>query len=183
MSTRSALAAGILLLPLGPPVPPTPDAVGFLMWKPNQREAWARVIAAFEAAHPGTHVRVEEAPPSAGAFHALLVTKLRARDPTLDAFLIDVVWPAELTEAGYLEPLDDLLPRSERPRFFPAAVEAARIGTKLMAVPFNVDGGVLYYRTDLLAEQGFGPPQTWEELERQAEAIQTRHPELAGYTG
>jgi multiple sugar transport system substrate-binding protein len=153
------------------------------MWKPAQRESWTRVIAAFEAANPGTHVRLEEAPPAAGAFHALLVTKLRAHDPTLDAFLIDVVWPAELTAAGYLEPLDDLFPERDRGKFFPAAVEAALIGTRAMAVPFNVDGGVLYYRTDLLAEHGFGPPETWAELERQAEAIRARHPDVAGYTG
>ena len=179
---RSALAAGILLMPLGPAAPSAPEVVGFLMWKPGQREAWVRLIAAFEVAHPGTRVRVEEAPPSSGAFHALLVTKLRARDPTLDAFLIDVVWPAELSGAGYLEPLDDLLPERERTRFLPAAVDAARIRTNLMAVPFNVDAGVLYYRTDLLAEQGFAPPDTWEELERQVMAIRARHPDVAGYT-
>src|SRR4029079_15158971 len=116
---RSALAVGILLMPLGSAVPPAAETVGFLMWKPGQREAWVRLIAAFEAAHPGTRVRVEEAPPSAGAFHALLVTKLRARDPTLDAFLIDVVWPAELSGAGYLEPLDDPLRERDRSRFLP----------------------------------------------------------------
>jgi multiple sugar transport system substrate-binding protein len=180
---RSALAAGLLLLPLGTPAPEESEAIGFLMWKPAQRDSWVRVIAAFEAAHPGLHVRVEEAPPSAGAFHALLVTKLRAHDPTLDAFLIDVVWPAELTAAGYLEPVDDLLPESERRRFFPAAVDAALIGTTAMAVPFNVDGGALYYRTDLLAEQGFRPPETWQELERQTQAIRALHPDVVGYTG
>jgi len=179
---RSALAAAILLLPLGTAAPAAPEVVGFLMWKPGQREPWVRLIAAFEAAHPGTRVRVEEAPPSAGDFHALLVTKLRARDPTLDACLIDVVWPAELAAAGYLEPLDDLLPAGERRRLLPATVDAATIRGKLMAVPFNVDVGVLYYRTDLLAEQGFKPPETWGELERQAAAIRARHPDVAGYT-
>src|SRR5581483_9483344 len=148
MFMRSALAAGILVLPLGHAAADPPDGVGFLMWKPAQREAWVRVIAAFEARHPGIRVRVEEAPPSAGAFHALLVTKLRAHDPTLDAFLIDVVWPTELTAAGYLEPLDDLLPEDDRGRYFPAAVEAAHVGRRVMAVPFNVDGGALYYRAD-----------------------------------
>lgn len=180
---RSAWAAGILLLPLGTSVPAESEAIGFLMWKPAQRESWVRVIAAFEAAHPGIRVRVEEAPPSAGAFHALLVTKLRAHDPTLDAFLIDVVWPAELTAAGYLDPVDDLLPEPERPRFFPAAIDAATIGTRVMAIPFNVDGGALYYRTDLLAEQGFRPPVTWGELERQVDVIRVRHPDVVGYTG
>src|SRR5262245_54559319 len=82
----------------------------FLMWKPHQREAWARVIRDFEVANPGIRVRVEEGPHSSTEFHAMLVTKLRARDPELDAFLVDVVWPAELAAAGALDPLDDLLP-------------------------------------------------------------------------
>jgi multiple sugar transport system substrate-binding protein len=152
------------------------------MWKPGQRDAWVRLIADFEAANPGIRVRVEEAPPASGAFHALLVTKLRARDPTLDAFMIDVVWPAELTAAGYLDPLDDLLPERERPRYFPAAVDAAIIGQKVMAMPFNLDTAVLYYRADLLAEHGFQPPETWEDLERQVKTIRARHPEIDGYT-
>ncbi len=180
---KSALAAALLLMPLGSVAPDGPEAVGFLMWKPAQRESWFRVIAAFEAANPGLRVRVEEAPPSSGGFHALLVTKLRAQDPSLDAFLIDVVWPAELTAAGYLEPVDDLFPESDRKRFFPAAVDAALIGTRAMAVPFDVDGGALFYRTDLLAERGFKPPDTWEELERQALVLRARHPDVVGYTG
>jgi ABC-type glycerol-3-phosphate transport system substrate-binding protein len=139
---RSLLAAAMLLLPLGTTAPGAPEVVGFLMWKPGQREPWTRLISDFEASHPGTRVRVEEAPPSAGDFHALLVTKLRAQDPTLDVTLIDVVWPAGLAAAGYLDPVDDLLPAGERRRLLPAAVDAASIDRKLMAVPFNVDVGV-----------------------------------------
>src|SRR5262245_24870880 len=86
---------------------PSPDTeIHFVMWKPHQREAWERAIRDFEATHPGVRVRVEEGPHSSSELHAMLLTKLRARDPRLDLFLIDVVWPAEFAAAGYLEPLD-----------------------------------------------------------------------------
>ena len=101
-----------------------PIEIHFVMWKPHQREAWSRVIEAFESAHPLIRVRVEEGPHSSSELHAMLVTKLRARDPQLDVFLIDVVWPSEFAAAGYLEPLDDLFSGDERRRFFPSPIEA-----------------------------------------------------------
>src|SRR5687768_14863833 len=149
---------GFLLLP------PPETELHFLMWKPHQREPWQRAIRDFEAAHPGIRVRIEEGPHSSSELHAMLVTKLRARDPRLDLFLIDVVWPAELAAAGYLEPLDDLFDREARARFFPGPIEADTVGGRLVAAPFNVDAGLLYYRKDLVDR----PPETWDQLARQA---------------
>jgi multiple sugar transport system substrate-binding protein len=175
---RSAAIAGLLAAAIGA-APPAPVTIHFLMWKPQQREVWGRVFAEFETQNPGLRIAAEEAPASAGDFHAALVTKLRARDPTLDAFLIDIVWPAELAAAGWLEPLDDLL---DRDRFVPAAVQAATVGGRAVSVPFDVDCGVLYYRKDLLEELGLRPPETWDDLARQADAIRARHPDVVGFT-
>lgn len=162
---------------------PRPVEIHFVMWKPHQREAWSRTIRSFEAAHPSIRVRVEEGPHSSSELHAMLVTKLRARDPQLDLFLIDVVWPSEFAAAGYLEPLDDLFPEADRIRFFPSAIEADTVEGRLVAAPFNVDAGLLYFRKDLLDEAGFEPPETWDRLIEQAAAICGRHPDMVGYTG
>jgi multiple sugar transport system substrate-binding protein len=162
---------------------PRPVEIHFLMWKPHQREAWSRTIRDFEKSHPSIRVRVEEGPHSSSELHALLVTKLRARDPKLDVFLIDVVWPAELAAAGYLDPLDDLIAGEDRKRFFPGTIEADTVDGRLVAAPFNVDAGLLYYRKDLLQEAGFEPPETWNRLAEQSAAICARHPDMTGYTG
>jgi multiple sugar transport system substrate-binding protein len=172
-------AAGLLLLPLQEPAAVD---LHFVMWKPHQREAWERAIRDFEARHPSIRVRVEEGPHSSSELHAMLVTKLRARDPNLDLFLIDVVWPAEFAAAGYLEPLDGLFSKEELAGFFPSTIAADTVDGRLMAVAFNVDAGLLYYRKDLLDEQGFEPPETWTRLAEQAAAITARHPDVFGYT-
>jgi multiple sugar transport system substrate-binding protein len=52
-----------------------------------------------------------------------------------------------------------------------AAVD--RHGGRTYALPAFLDVGLLYYRKDLLAAQGFaGPPQTWDALVTQALAVQ-----------
>jgi trehalose/maltose transport system substrate-binding protein len=86
-----------------------------------------------------------------------------------DVLMIDVIWP------GIMEPyaadlsgaIDDI------DQFFPAIVENNTVNGKLVGVPWYTDAGLLYYRTDLLEKYGFdGPPETWAELEEQAQAIQ-----------
>ena len=158
---------------------PAPVEIHFLMWKPHQRDAWTRAVRDFEALHPSIRVRVEEGPHSSSELHAMLVTKLRARDPHLDLFLIDVVWPAEFAAAGYLEPLDDLFDAAALARFFPGPIEADTVDGRLVAAPFNVDAGLLYFRKDLVD----APPETWPQLAEQAAAVTARHSEMVGYTG
>ena len=41
-----------------------------------------------------------------------------------------------------------------------------------MALPWFVDTGLLYYRTDLLDEYGLAVPETWDALETAARTIQ-----------
>jgi trehalose/maltose transport system substrate-binding protein len=55
----------------------------------------------------------------------------------------------------------------------PEVVDACRVDGRLLALPTDVNLGVLYYRNDLLRKYGYSaPPATWEELERMAAVIQ-----------
>ncbi|MEJ2698699.1 MAG: ABC transporter substrate-binding protein, partial [Desulfuromonadales bacterium] len=71
--------------------------------------------------------------------------------------------------------------------FLPRVVELVdRCNGKLVALPVNVDVGLLYYRKDLLARYGFaGPPATWSELVAEARAVQkgerSGDPDFWGY--
>ncbi len=133
-------------------------------WKPDDRAVWGEVVSDFEASHSGVRVRFELGPNSSTALHDLLTQKLRNRDPSVDAFLMDVVWPAEFAAAGWALALDDRWSEDDRGDFFPGTVEAQTWEGSVYGVPFNTDAGLLYFRTDLLERYGFGAPSTWEEL-------------------
>src|SRR5258708_31767357 len=56
---------------------------------------------------------------------------------------------------------------------FPAVAASYTVDNKLVALPYDANIGLLYFRTDLLRRYGYRvPPQTWDELERMAARIQ-----------
>ena len=89
---------------------------------------------------------------------------------TPDVYLIDVVWPGTLADS-----LMDLTSyRDEDARqHLPALLANDTVKGRLVALPFYLNVGVLYYRPDLLAKYGYShPPATWNELESMAARIQ-----------
>lgn len=60
----------------------------------------------------------------------------------------------------------------DKDKFFPGALEGCTYQHGIYAIPWSVDGGVLYYRKDLLKKHGFlTPPKTFDELINQARTI------------
>ncbi|MFQ5913762.1 MAG: ABC transporter substrate-binding protein [Nitrospinota bacterium] len=159
----------------------------FVAWKFNNPEAWETIFSAFEEAHPEIRLLREFAPHSSTQFHALLSQKLQNQDPAMDVFLMDVIWPPEFAAAGWARPLGDFFPEDERRKFLKGPILANTFRGKFYGVPLFIDSGLLYYRKDLLEKHGFQPPETWEELARQAEAIlraeRPSQPALQGYSG
>src|SRR5260370_42368737 len=83
--------------------------------------------------------------------------------PGRDVCGVDVIWRGMLPEY-----FTDLKPyfANEVSRQFPAIAAGYTVDNKLVAVPYRVDIGLLYYRTDLLRQYGYRePPRTWDELE------------------
>ena len=157
----------------------------FLAFKPQTMRVWERAVALFEAQNPGTKVVLELGPHSSTEFHDLVTQKLRNRDPSLDVFFMDVVWPPEFAAAGWALPLDSYFPSSERAKFLPAPILANTYGDHIYAAPVFTDASMLYYRRDLLQKYGFAPPATWPELVSQAKVIlkQQGDPHLSGFSG
>lgn len=88
-----------------------------------------------------------------------------------DVYEIDVIWPGIL--AKHLLDLKNYIPQDHLDQMLPAMIQNNMVDGQLVAVPLYPDVGLLYYRTDLLAKYGFAhPPQTWNELEAQAQKIQ-----------
>jgi multiple sugar transport system substrate-binding protein len=143
------------------------------------------LFAEYMAANPGVKVTIEVGGASSDLHQKYLNMVLTARDETLDAFLIDIIRPAQFAAAGWAEPLDAWLgPDREAvmSTFLPAYREATTIDGKVIALPALADSLFLYYRKDLLDKYGEKPPATWPELARIAKKIQAGedNPDLQG---
>ena len=170
------MAAALLLLPnCGDGEPGTVltisgSAVG------SEGEVLARQIARFMAANPGVMVRIQQTPDDATQRHQLYVQWLNARVGSPDVLQLDVVWTAEFAAAGWILPLRDDAGSPALDDFFPAAVEAGRWRGRVYAVPWFIDVGMLYWRTDLLPH----PPESLHALNVAALDAMARHRIPAG---
>ncbi len=87
-----------------------------------------------------------------------------------DVVNVDLIWSGVLKND-----LIDLKPYAaeEISSIEPRLVPSYTVDGKLVAIPYQVQVGVLEYRTDLLRAYGYThPPQTWDELEKMADRIQ-----------
>lgn len=104
---------------------------------------------------------------------------MSAGSAELDVFQLDVVWAGLL---GY--DLVDLRPylNAEDPEFFAGLItNNTTANGELIALPWFIDTGLLYYRKDLLEKYNQPVPETWEDLERIASAIMAQ--EQQGLSG
>ncbi|GIH90014.1 ABC transporter substrate-binding protein [Planobispora siamensis] len=130
--------------------------------------------------HPAERVTLLELPEAADEQRAQMVANLQAKSDRYDVLGLDVVWTAEFADAGWIVPLDrSLFPLD---RFLQPVVATAVYRDKLWAVPYTGNAGLLYYRKDLLAEEGFAPPTTWAQLREQARALHAKYG-IGGYAG
>jgi multiple sugar transport system substrate-binding protein len=137
---------------------------------PNELAYWEKIIQAFEK-QTGVQVEMLRKPANTDHQRQSLIISLKAgmRDP--DIFLMDVAWVGLFTAAGWLEPLGEDFDPSP---FFEGVIETVdKAEGKLVSLPVYMDGGVLYYRQDLLELAGLtGPPKTWDELLSSARKVQ-----------
>jgi multiple sugar transport system substrate-binding protein len=119
----------------------------------------------FRARHPELSVEVRVTPDAADLRHQLYVQWLNAHVSEPDVLQLDVVWTAEFAAAGWILPLE--VPASEAAGFFPAAVDAHRWRDRIYALPWFVDVGMLYWRSDLLS----AAPADLDALDRMALAV------------
>jgi len=154
---------------------PGPEAPLTLVFKHahilGQGNPIPRLLADFEARHPGVRVKAEALPWNTDEQRQFFVINLEGGSPGFDVMMLDVIWVPEFARAGWLLDLTPRLAPDELGAFFPSAVEAAHHGGRVWALPWNMNVGLLYYRADLLAKYGLAPPETYAELVAQVERI------------
>ena len=117
------------------------------------------IAAQWNAAHPNEKVTIKQQSDQADQQLSDLEQHFQAKDPGYDVVTVDVIWTAEFAAKGWITPLTGSS-AIDTSGLLPATVKAATYRDTLYAAPFASDGGLLYYRTDLVKTA----PTTWDEL-------------------
>jgi multiple sugar transport system substrate-binding protein len=119
---------------------------------PHLAQAW-------NAGHANEKVTIKQQSDQADQQLSDLEQHFQAKDAGYDVVTVDVVWSAEFAAKGWIVPLEGkyALPTD---KLLAPTVKAATYNGKLYAAPYASDGGLLYYRKDLVAKA----PGTWDEM-------------------
>lgn len=123
----------------------------------------------FARAHPELTVELRPTPDAADQRHQLFVQWLNARATDPDVLQLDVVWTPEFAAAGWIAGLDRFQPPTDS--FFATAIAANRWSGALYSLPWFIDVGMLYRRTDLVPQA----PRDLQTLVQSARNAQREH--------
>jgi trehalose/maltose transport system substrate-binding protein len=128
-----------------------------------------KLVKQFNDSHPNGKVTFHELPDSADQQRQQMIQNAQIKNPKMAVLSVDVVWTAEFAAKGYIEELPaDQFPTTD---FLPATVDSATYFNKLYAYPSTSDGGLLYYRKDLLDKYSLQPPATFDEMKAACDKI------------
>jgi trehalose/maltose transport system substrate-binding protein len=132
---------------------------------------WARAVVEEWAEKTNNTVEYISRPADATATLQMYLQYWASKSSDVDVFLIDVIWQG--IAAPYAVDLKKFIKADIISEFFPHSIENNTVNGRLVSLPWFIDAGLLYYRTDLLEKYGYsGPPKTWEELAEMAKKIQ-----------
>jgi multiple sugar transport system substrate-binding protein len=142
-----------------------------------------KLIKQFNDSHPNGKVTFHELPDSADQQRQQMVQNTQIKNPKMAVLSMDVVWTAEFAAKGYVEPLPaDQFPTD---KFLKPTVDSATYFNKLYGYPSTSDGGLLYYRKDLLDKYKLKPPTSFDEMKAACDTIQAgeKDSKLACFAG
>jgi len=106
-------------------------------------------------------------PASADDQRLQLARRLAASDPSMDILGLDVTWEAEFAEAGWILPWTGTYKQQAEAGTLKVPLQTATWKGQLVAVPYNSNTQLLWYRDDLVKT----PPKTWDEMISDAEQL------------
>jgi multiple sugar transport system substrate-binding protein len=120
-------------------------------------------VDSWNAAHPTQKVTINELPASADDQLQQLQQNAQVRSDAFAVLGLDVVWTPEFAANRWI---DQLPASTDTSGLLPAAVDTATYRNHLYAVPWQTNGGLLFYRTDLLTAAGVkSAPTTWSQMQ------------------
>ncbi|MEI5527130.1 ABC transporter substrate-binding protein [Streptomyces brasiliscabiei] len=113
--------------------------------------------------HPKEKVTYIQLPTDPDSQRQQMIQNAETKSDAYTLLYLDVVWTSEFAAHQWI----DKLPEKDFPlgRMLKPVVETGKYRDGLYSVPVGTDGGLLYYRTDLLKKAGITePPATWAEM-------------------
>ncbi|MBP0021909.1 MAG: ABC transporter substrate-binding protein [Cyanobacteria bacterium SBLK] len=135
-----------------------------VMMQALEAAQWQPMEAKFEAENPDIDLEIIEAPNATNLVEDLYTSAFLLGDSPYDLVYLDIVWVPKFAAAGWLQDLNQFISEDELAAFLDGDVNGGKYQEGLYRMPFRSDGGMLYYRSDLLAENGYDPPETFAEL-------------------
>jgi multiple sugar transport system substrate-binding protein len=129
-----------------------------------------KLVDQWNSEHPDEKVTITELPESADDQRSAMVRNAQAQSKEFTILNLDVVWTAEFAANRWVVELPQ--DQFELDKFLEPAVNTAKYRDKLYAVPVYSDGGMLYYRKDLLDAAGVTEaPKTWDEMKAACDKV------------
>jgi multiple sugar transport system substrate-binding protein len=128
-------------------------------------------VSAWNVAHPTEKVTLDELPTSADAQLQQMVQNAQVKSDAFSVLGLDVTWTAEFAANRWI----DQIPAgsADTSGFLQAAADTAKYHGNLYAMPWESNGGLLFYRTDLLQAAGIsGAPTTWQQIQQDCTKIE-----------
>lgn len=138
----------------------------------NELEHWQKIVQEFSK-KTGIQTELIRQTSDSDQRKQSIMVALRGKKSDPDVMIMDVAWVGQLAHSQWLEPLEPYK-EIDKTAFFQSVIELAdTYQDQLIALPVYVDGGMLYYRKDLLEKYGFKtPPTSWEMLLTMAVTVQ-----------
>jgi multiple sugar transport system substrate-binding protein len=164
--------------------PGTFDGKGAITWATGKDTSGyiKSALDKWNADHPNEQVRLIELPEAADAQRQQLIQNAQTKSDAYSIISTDVVWTAEFAANGWIEQL----PENEFPldKMLKPAIDTAKYFDKLYAAPWRTNGGLLFYRKDLLNAAGVTEaPKTWDEMKQDCQKVQAKSPGIGCYAG
>ena len=96
-----------------------------------------------------------------------LARRLAAADASMDILGLDVTWEAEFSQAGWILPWTGTYKQQAEAGTLKVPLQTATWKGQLVAVPYNSNTQLLWYRDDLVKT----PPTTWDQMIADAEQL------------
>ncbi|MGB3405460.1 MAG: ABC transporter substrate-binding protein [Microcoleaceae cyanobacterium] len=130
------------------------------------------LVEGFNQKHPKINLEIVTGPANTNLIEDLYTSAFLLGDSPYDLVYMDIVWVQKFAAAGWLKDLSESVNSEQLKPYLDSVIQGGSYQEKLYRMPFRADGGMLYYRTDLLKKIGANPPETFEELIQTSKTLQ-----------